>query len=53
MKKVKFLSFILICILSLSVGCNNSSTGSDTATKDSTLPSDTIKSDPSKFSDPH
>ncbi len=44
---------ILICILFLNIGCNNSGNDKSSTTKEATSPGDTIKSDPSKFTDPH
>jgi hypothetical protein len=54
MKKNYFLLPITICMLVLAVGCNNSGSNENKEQADTTVhAADTIKSDPSKFSDPH
>jgi hypothetical protein len=53
MKKSKLFTIALLGILMAHAGCNNAGTEKDTQTKDTLSSSDTIKSDPSKFSDPH
>ena len=53
MERIKMLISILICILFLSIGCNNSGDDKSTTTKEATSAGDTIKPDPSKFTDPH
>lgn len=53
MNKIRLFTLSLVCLLFLSMGCNNSGKDNDKATKDTVTAGDTIESDPSKFSDPH
>ncbi len=53
MKRIKLFIPALICTIFLSVGCNNSGGENKPTNQDSASPRDTIKSDPSKFSNPH
>lgn len=53
MKKLQLLMLAGVCALLLSTACNNSGKESESATKDTVSAGDTIKSDPSQFSDPH
>ena len=51
MKKV--MALLLFSMVFIAVGCNNSGKESSTTNTDTASHADTIKSDPSKFSDPH
>lgn len=53
MKRIKLLIPILIYVLLLSMGCNNSGNENNSTAKDTASSTDTIKSDPSTFSPPH
>ncbi len=53
MKKLNFFLPVFICFLLMAVSCNNASKETNTTKVDSTTTKDTIKSDPSKFSEPH
>jgi hypothetical protein len=53
MKKMKIFVPALICIIFTSMGCNDAGSEKSTTPKESTSPGDTIKSDESKFSEPH
>lgn len=53
MKKIRLFTLSLVCLLFISMGCNNSAKENEKTAKDTVTAGDTIESDPSKFSDPH
>jgi len=60
MKKIRLILPLVILFVAMQLGCNdnkqpatNASAKDTTATTDTTMKKDTIKSDPDKFSDPH
>jgi hypothetical protein len=53
MKKLKLALPVFILALFLATGCNDSASDSSATAKDTAATTDTIKSDPNTFSQPH